>query len=483
MPLIQDNPWLINQLLQAALESEGKLSKKGQAAPPPAGPSVEDSLKAMLDNLGSQITPTKESPDEISHSTGGADLSSHNMDSMGDLVQWLSSNGTKIGGSVIVYPGNIERPSEDYGYFKIEPGTEIVVPLARPDRSPASHWINAEALKKYLVSLQSDPKLKNNVMFQVQLLKLIQDANRQLDVDVSEEYSEPEKMDTMVDALPNPIDPKQWGQAGDPKNKLTVGDLQSPETLNAWLGKTGIGIKGADGKTTTIRDQDFDLCAIINVLNTRAKSLLQRATPESKASATAYVRHVTDIAAKTPNCQLGQSGQKQQPGQGGGSGSGLTPATLSELASIQPFNSRYIDTRLIQSFADKFAGLANDAAVTMLAQQLGTSIQTADNLQAQPGAPVQMGNLTPMQFKNSTGSQQPQQLARILYTIISTAGRLYQLFINQYKEKLGAQARPVEQQMDPQETNLSDLLGLITALDREWQQGYRGTQFRDRGRQ
>lgn len=164
----------------------------------------------------------------------------------------------------------------------------------------------------------------------------------------------------------------------------------------------------------------------------------------------------------------------------------VNPATLEELISLQPFNSQYIDTQAILTFAQKFASLANTANISIIAQELESDIRNADGLTARPGLPIQMENLTASQFKNSTGSPQPQQLARILYTIISTAGRMYQLFYAQYREKMGNAARAVEQQIasgGPQQTNLADLLELIQALDREWQQGFNNAPtFRDRGR-
>src|SRR5271166_2560869 len=187
--LIHDNPWLVNQLLQAVADEESKFLKKAQTVADPMAQQTADALRSLLTNLGDQLAPAARN--SIDHS-GTAELSSTHMESMGDFVQWLLGNNTKIGGTQIVYAGNVAQPGEDYGYYKIEPGTEIVVPLSRPDRSVVAYWINADALKRYLVSLQSDIKLQNNTMFQVQLLKLVQDANKQLDAGINEKYEAPE---------------------------------------------------------------------------------------------------------------------------------------------------------------------------------------------------------------------------------------------------------------------------------------------------
>ena len=144
---------------------------------------------------------------------------------MGDLVEWLSANQTKLGGAQLVYPGNVSRPNEDYGYHKIEPGTKIVVEAAPPNsarptlpnRAEVGYWINTNALKNYLVSLQTDIKLKNNVTFQVQRRNLIRFANEHLDMGLSEQYKEnvseilPDE--TPVDTVPNPVDPTDLGMA------------------------------------------------------------------------------------------------------------------------------------------------------------------------------------------------------------------------------------------------------------------------------
>jgi len=439
MPLIHDNPWLVSQLIQAALDSENKLSKKGQAAPAQEQP-VATGLKSILNNLRNQINPGSDSTGAISHETSGADVFSHNMDSMGDLVQWLANNGTRVGGKAIVYAGNVARPGEEYGYFKIEPGTEILVRdnPARPDRGNASlvgFWINPEALKNYLVSLQSDEKLKTNVMFQVQLLKLIQDANKQLDLDVSEQYKAPEKVlpdTTVADSTPQELNPTQWSTQGN--IPLTLGDLKDSTTLNAWLSSKNIGLNiGGHTGGMMINHPDFDHCALLKILNQRAGFKASRATTaEAKEIAAAYAQKIKAIAAEI-KCDL--SAQPQQPGQEkpGGQAGGLaaaSPQILQELSSLKPFNSQYISFPEIGKFLQLYGQYANDPSVSELINRLNTGINVFKSYTTGSDT-IQLYNLTTDQFKAMLKSGSYATLAADqLYEIIMYAGQLYQRLVN-----------------------------------------------------
>lgn len=482
--LIYDNPWLVEQLLQAGLDSEKKLSKKGQAVPETP---VAAALKSILGNLYSQINP-QDASSGVSHETSGADVFSHNMDSMGDLVQWLLANGTKIGGKVIVYPNTVDQPSEEYGYFKIEPGTEIVLPIKRSDTSVVGYWINSAALKNYLVSLQADPKLKNNVMFQVQLLKLIQDANKQLDLDVSEQYKEPEKVlpdTTLVDKTRQMLDPTQWFNQGD--IPLTIGDLKDSTTLNAWLSSKNIGLNiGGHTGGMGINHPEFDHCAVLKILNQRAGYNATRAsTAEAKEVAAAYAQKVKAIAAEI-KCDL--SGQ-QQPGKdkpgAGGTGDGLsaaTPEMLYKLSSLRPFNAQYISFPEIKNFVQTYASYANNADVTQMANTIVRYMETFKTYLGQAADTFQLNNLTGSRFKAMlVNANQGVMASDLLYNIITYAGQLYQRLVvslqtiaqDQEKAKY-IDYRAMQQQVTPggpQQTNATSLDDLRQNIQREWNAG------------
>lgn len=472
MTFIYQNPWLVEQLLQAGLNSEKKLSKQGQAADPNQQQQLGDSLRALLNNLRDQITPLKGGPDQVGQTSEAADLSSHNMDSMGDMVQWLLQHGTRIGSTTIVQPGNTERPGENYGYYKIEPGTEIVVPMARPDRTVVAYWINTDALKKYLVSLQIDPKLKGNVMFQVQLLKLIQDANTQLDVSIGEQYQEPEQtFDGEVDKIPNPIDPKSTYTNGNVS--LTGKDLASLDTLISWLTSKQLTMKTDAAVPVAAGDQAFDQCVFINVLNNRASNNQRWRKPGGQY----YVAQMAKIA-KEANCQLTRSQGQQQ----GGAGAASNAQLAQKLYSLEPFDEERISFPDIRVFLNTYAAYANDGSVTSTAQSLNAYMDSFKGMMSMPRDTFQRSDYSnPGRFESLL--RQPtdaQNAALYLYDIIDNAGALYQRLVDSIAgiAKDPGQINPavyrnMQSQVSsggPQQTNLSELNRLRLAEHDEWMQ-------------
>ena len=482
--LIHDNPWLINQLLQSVADQDAKLAKRAQTVADPAAQQTADALRSLLTNLGDQLSPAARN--SIDH-TGVAQLSSTHMESMGDFVQWLLSNNTKIGGTQIVYAGNVAQPGEDYGYYKIEPGTEIVVPVARPDRSVVAYWINAEALKRYLISLQADIKLKNNPMFQVQLLKLVQDANKQLDVGMSETHQEELPITTEVDVVPPTLDMASWGQPG--TKPLSLNDLKSAQSLNAWLGTNGITVKDKQGKPVVIGDQawyDENLGnTAIQVLAKRALAMQSRATPETKKTVDAYVAAILSIAKSVGSdlTHLNQPNASNNSSQSSGSASGGNASTITPeaIAEIMPFNSNQIDFEAIKLFIDKYAewlqANANQPQVAEHAQKIFAmrdtvlnSMRMAEDVLSGAGAPILIGNISLPQFKLlSRAPNDDRLLASYLYTIISQAGSIYADFVRMYSQG-GRDAHEVNQQIapgGPQSRNISSISNILSQIQDE----------------
>ena len=460
MSFIYDNPWLIKQLLEAGTKSENQFSKKGQLAPLQEQKQLSDALRAALFNLRDQITPLQEGAGEVMQGSGGADLSSHNMDSMGDLVEWMAKNGTRIGGNVIVVDGKSERPSEEYGNFKIEPGTEIVTPLARPDRTAKTFWINPTALKQYLVGLQSDPKLKGNVIFQVQLLKLIQDANNQLDLDISEQYKEPAAPpladNTPLDDVPNPVN-----QAGGSTVPLVFGDLKSLQTFWNWAINHKMTMKKPDGSIVNAGTDEFDQCGFISAIAARAKSLYGYRRPNSQQ----YLERMQAIAQEA-NCDISQVVPQAGPqGQGGGL---QDPQVLQHLVTLLPFNSQNVNFREIQKFINTYAPLARRSDISSQTAQVNESIQAIQSLMRQPSMIVPLQQLK--QIDNRMGPSylaayhsfaKDARMMDVLYTIVNTAGIIYTDFVNTAQHILGDRLpSEVKQQIvpgGPLSVNLSDI--------------------------
>jgi hypothetical protein len=481
MSFIYDNPWLVSQLLKAGHDFETKFLKRGQAAPAAPAPNqqyVSDALRALLDNLRDQIKPSQEGANQIGMGSGGSELASHNMDSMGDLVEWLTKNATRIGGKIISLPGNQEKPSDDYGYFKIEPGTEILTPLQRPDRTSVAYLINPTLLQQYLISLQADPKLKGNPIFQVQLLKLIQDVNTQLNLSISETYKEPARTvddKTELDKIPNPLDPKSSpGVKGN--LSLTSGDLKSLETFNSWMINNKLTLKSDKG-TVSAGEDGFDQCGVFNALAARAKShYTWRQNADSAFYAQYYWNQIAAVAREA-NCQI--SGQL-----GAGTSSDTSGATsqaqlLQQLITLRPFNTENISFPEIKQWLETYSAYANDANITALAQKINTAMDSFKNGLNAPMDTIQMNNLDTTEFKSML--KQPTDsvnMANYLHDIILQAGSLYQRMVNQL-QNLGRDSRFADAYRllasqvsagGPQQTNKQDLEELVANLIRLWQQ-------------
>jgi hypothetical protein len=432
MPLIHDNPWLVSQLLKSATDEEKRLNqyKRGQAPP---NPQIAGALRALLNSLRDQITPLAEGKDQVGNASGGAELASHHMDSMGDLVEWMAANGTRIGGTTIVVPGTGDRPSEDYGHYKIEPGTEIVTPLARPDRTVKAYWINPTALKQYLVGLQSDPKLKGNPIFQVQLLKLVQDANNQLDLDMSESYQAPEKEDNYpLDQTPK-VFAAQDSRPG--TELLTYGDLKSPETFNAWLIAHSIGV-GNDKNTLKDNPDQFmrsgGHCAALNYLNYRAIAHMRASVRAEDTERFKIMIGLLQKLAPLYQCSLSggtQPGQQQGQQQGGGQ---ITPRALVGMATMKPFNTQRIDFQELTTFLDKYVQLK--PSMDGLVLQAKNAMQQANGVMNSPGAPFPVGNVTKQALETRT--RNPKLLLQYLHDVIDISGRVYMDFYNECQNVL-----------------------------------------------
>lgn len=402
MPLIHDNPWLIEQLLKVAQE----------AAPPAAAPppdpvdqkqQISDALHRLMTHIRSQLTPQAGSMQWAP----GTDLSSNDMESMGAFVGWLAQHGTKMEGKQIVIPdkGNTPRPSEDYGYYRIEPGTEIAVVdeqgQARPtlpNRAEQRYWIQTDLLRNYLTQLQADEKLRSNVPFQWQLLKLIQDANSQFQMGIGEKYEKQISDQQYLDSVFNPMDPSNWG--GDTMNtgvKVFYGDVKSSGNLVDWVKKNNIRVK-KDGKEYAANDlQNFQICDVIGILYRRSHAM----NPGSDAQeAVAAYRKATEALAQQNNCDTSNWGGGAQAGGAGAAGGKGDPAILQELLGEQLFDTREIDLNKIQMFAERFAQWSGTPAMNTIRDNIRQSVASVNSQLTAPGAPITVeSTLTPLDWK------------------------------------------------------------------------------------
>jgi hypothetical protein len=183
----------------------------------------------------------------------------------------------------------------------------------------------------------------------------------------------------------------------------------------------------------------------------------------------------TQVAGTTgPNAEhptpVGQGGNAKQQ-----------VASLEQLASMLPFNSEEINTRELKMFVDQYALL--DPRMATLAQSANTDFQNIDSFMIRPGAPIQLDEttLTPIGFNTlARGTNGGIRLATVLYGMIQTVGRMYQLFVQDHLQEIAnprsgmgpGVAQSVQQQIapgGPEKTNLGDLLQLIKNLQADFQ--------------
>lgn len=398
-------------------------------------------------------------------------LTSTDEETLGALVGWAVKNRMTVGGQRIAYNSNEQPPSEDYVFYKLEPGSKLE-PVTTREVTRLGYFINKALLVSFIQSRLIALQKKPNKVEEFQLGMRIDDANKLLGANINKDYKEPEKDDTLLDNLPNPLDVKSWGASGN--NPLYIKDVKSVDALRGWLQRVNMVLKDRRGREFRSDDvQNFDICSIITVLNQRAQA---KGRGSQEAAAKSYIDHMAQLAQQA-NC----SGQGGQPGGAGGGagGQGGNPQLLQQLMTLRPFNTQYVSFPEIKKWLDTYSGYANDPDITDTAQKLGDfmdSFKTKTNSSADT---IQLNNLDTNRFKSMM--QNPADainMANYLYDIVSQAGALYQRMVTQLQNigqdpRFSSGYRAMQQQITaggPQQTNLTDLDDLRQNLSRQWQQ-------------
>lgn len=434
MSFIYDNDDLINQLLQSGAEFQLKFTKRGQAAV-----SVEQGQKVLLDVLASLEKEAAGKESGEFYPTSNIDISSQNMDSMGDFLEWADTHGKKDV-SVKVNLDRSNRPGNNYSFVKVEPGTKIAVPLERPDNSPIAYWVSFQGLKRYLNALQGDESLKENVIFQVQLLKLIQFSNKNFDLDMGETYQK-DYSNTELDKTP-PVLKNQDSRDGNVP--LTGNDLQSGDSFNTWLlngGGTGtpIGVNTADFNLKTDPDrfmQGKGHCSALTALYYRAVAHM-RSRPGYAETGKVYIQLLQKLAP-TFGCTLGQQqpgqGQQGQPGQPGQA----SVADVQHVVDSLPLELHQLDFSKIRSFFQQVAPLlSNNPSVATTIQAAEQNMQGATNAsktQRNPGGEslFQLGGGYAAFSAYADSASTLSQIVRLLYNVLQSTRQVIAYFFSQY---------------------------------------------------
>jgi hypothetical protein len=434
MSFIFEDQDLISQLLQSGAGYELQFTKRGQAATQAEQQASMDytNMQALLKNLQREITPPATDQDDAW--AGLPPIKSSNMDSLGDFIEWLNANNVR---NVVVPAGEQGKPGEGFFLAKIEPGTKIVVPMVQNDpNARETFWINMDALRQYLTYLLGVTKKliddgKPNVLFSVQLSKLIQDANRHLfQTPMSEQYQVSVPDNTQLDMLPNPLDPKnQGGQGAIP---FYYKDLKD---FNSFCKKSNIGWTDKKLTMNTAPDK-FDICGAINVLFYRATYLNRTASndpvPNTKLTEkqlySAYLAGVQKMA-QGMNCSLtgGAGGSGASSGGEGATSGAQVQAALSHILSAggAPLSLDSIDFNRINTYFEQLSQLVGGSAA--MASVPGIIESTKSMMQQASGATqnkltVFGLGVSPQTFANYIGGPTPGQtylpLIRVLDQIV-----------------------------------------------------------------
>jgi hypothetical protein len=455
MSFIFDDQNLIEQLLSSGLQDELKFTKRGQAAAG-ATDANRTTLLEHIKNLQDQLQPSGVVKDPnagptISHN-GATALGSPQLESLGDLVQWLANNGSKVDGQVIAY---VTKPADDENYILYKLETHTNTPQQR-GQDPAGLYVNPNLLQKYIVSLQAEETQRPNAIFQKELSSLIEDANQALGLNIPTQYQAPEKVlpdAAIVDNVPQIIDPVNLAATGN--IPLTYGDLKDTTTFTAWLSKFNVSVKG---NPVYVKNPNYDFKKVIDAIVARAQYLITRAVDAaSKERAEIYARAASVLdgmfgnskTSPTTSVDGSEYGQPQrgttdqQGGPNHGQGGPNAAQAIVEAVSSLPFASRDINFGRIENFFTKVkAAVGNDPRINNLITST-TNLMTAVNNKVSAPDIFPMG-LSPedfaRQFKNQqTPGSDYKPIINTLFQILSNTRMVAEYFWYLKASKYGDQ--------------------------------------------
>jgi hypothetical protein len=464
MSFIQQDQNLIDQLLKSALEFETKFTKQGQEAANNTQQATT-ALQTQIKNLQDQINPSGVAKDPnatptISHAGDAStapELKSENLEGLGALTSWLVNNAITVDGQRVAYDIRQDPKSENYQLYQLEPNAGL---LEVQDRSKATqgYFVDPALLNKYLVSLQAYVAKNPNQPLQVQLTKIVQEANKDLGANIKEQYQAPEKAlsdNVVLDDVPKDLMDTRSSLIGGGV-PLTYGDIKDDQTFNKWLNDHSISIKVGD-KQAMINNPDFDKRGVLNILFERARFKVSRATDEeSKEKATIYARQVQSIASQN-NFHLGANPGSSSDMQGGNQKSNQqnqqnqnTSANsanlIKEIVDTLPLALQNIDFNRIREFFGKMAQLmSNNPTVMSYISNTEQLMQKTSALTANQDTVFQLGispeSLARMFADQKTPGKVFYPFVQLLDTIIDNVRAVINYFVSQYGNQINDSQR------------------------------------------
>lgn len=466
MSLIYDNPWLVSELINSAIAHESKFNKLGQNAA--ASRDYFTLTKKLADRLIENYGPGGNTAQEAYTHEVTADkeapLTVPDMASFGNFLQFTATNGIKVGGQRVAYLPTERNPDPSKWWPVTAEQSEFMMETVdaeghRQGRQ-ADYYVNKDLLVKYIQYLlgQTNKMDEDTQRFaKTMLAARIQDINRVFRTKLTTDYKEELPEGTLVDNVPNPLDPEHWEASG--QTPLTIKDIKSSEALGDWVEHWKVAVKKGNQIVSSNDPRNFKLCDIISALAQRAKGKLR--TSASKAAADAYLRLIVQIGSQN-SCDMSGVQTQQQPG-AGGQGQPGDMATLQELIGEEVFDIDSIDLNKISMFADKYASWANRPDINALRDKIHASVSVANNLLAAPGI-IQVTNISREEFRNlCKNGAAAKMLANALTTVVNYGGRIVLDLINVLKrnpawgERAARNLLEQVSQGGPQQSNLSML--------------------------
>ena len=241
MSFIYDDQNLINQLIKIGL------NKNAQGLPAPeteqqtqANTSLmqaNTSLIKLINGLQAHIKPAAKGI--IYHEgdvTNRPSVNVTSLESLGDLIRFLSNNKIIMDGKRIAYDTDDPKPQgNDYKFYS--PETHTYGEGMRGD-AKKGFYINPELLKSYVSYLQSYNAKNPQPVMDMQLKGIVREINTSMNLGMDENYKEKDAPafadNTVLDSVPKDFTGTNADFAEGPI-KLNYGDVKDLNTFRGWL--------------------------------------------------------------------------------------------------------------------------------------------------------------------------------------------------------------------------------------------------------
>jgi hypothetical protein len=375
MSFIYNDPKLIKQLVEHGLEFEKKFLKKGQTVPDPASPPPDmAALQNHIKQLQAQLRPPAKDPNAPavgSQSGNDVSLDVTHLKNLATLIAWLANNQIVMDGKRVAYAPNENVQDPSYQLYKLEGVADTRDPKAQ--NIQYNYRVNKDLLVAYVTSVQAHLAQNPNPVLNVQLQNIIQQANDQLDANISSTYKEPAKTltpDKVVDNVPQNIQTQETNEDGN--IPLTFGDISSKTAFNAWIQKNNIFVDGKNWKTL-----QYD--TMLTALYKRAQDDKQRAkSDDAELTATVYVAQIPKLAQMF-NVTLGVGTTPSTSSQEGQSGATAQPLPgLEQLISALPLDTNQLYFGKVRDFINLYRSTVLSSTDPARKQQASTAMQQAE---------------------------------------------------------------------------------------------------------